>query len=382
MGPLKGIKIVEIGGVGPGPFGCMLLGDMGAEIVRIDKVVDDFRIDGDMDQAFNVWSRGRKSIRLDLRTPEGVEVVTRMIRDADAVVEGFRPGVMERLGLGPDDCLAMNPRLVYGRITGWGQSGPLATAAGHDINYIALSGALDAIGPPGEPPVPPLNLVGDLGGGGMLLAYGVVCALVERMTSGKGQVIDAAMIDGIGALMALFHGLQAAGQWSDRRGDNMIDGGTPWYGVYETADGRHVTIGALEPKFYARLMELLELTGEKALPPRADRTNWPAIRERLTAVFRTRTRDQWCRLLEGTDTCFAPVLTMAEAAAHPHCVDRDMFVRLDGVVQPRPAPRFSRSGHGALKPPPRLGSDTDTILQTLGYTAAEASALRERGAVA
>lgn len=382
MGPLHGIRIVEVGGVGPGPFACMLLGDMGAEIIRIDKVVEDFRIDGDIDQKFNVWSRGRKSIRVDLRKPEGLDIVNRLVRHADVAVEGFRPGVMERLGLGPDHCLAINPRLIFGRITGWGQGGPLAAIAGHDINYIALSGALHAIGAADGPPIAPLNLVGDLGGGGMMLAYGVVCALVERATSGLGQIVDAAMIDGIGALMALFHGLRAAGQWNERRGENMIDGGMPWYGVYETADGRHISIGALEPKFYARLVELLGFTGDAALPSRSDRNNWPVIRERLTAIFRTRTQHEWRDLLEGTDTCFAPVLTMEEAANHPHCIERVMFTEIDGVVQPHPAPRFSRSDVGTISPPPALGANTDAILATLGYSDDETAALRACGAVA
>jgi alpha-methylacyl-CoA racemase len=315
-----------------------------------------------------------------LKRPDGVEAVRRLAGRADGLIEGFRPGVMERLGLGPEPCLAANPRLVYGRVTGWGQDGPLAGAAGHDINYIALAGALGAIGRAGEKPVPPLNLVGDFGGGGMLLAFGMVCALLETSRSGKGQVVDAAMIDGAALLMMMIVGLRAGELWSDRRGENVLDGGAPWYDAYETADGGYVTIGAIEGRFYAQLLDRLGLAGE-ALPAQHDRAGWPLLRERFAAVLRTRTRDEWCSRLEGSDVCFAPVLTIGEAPRHPHHRARGAFVEIDGIVQPAPAPRFSRTAPDVPAGAPAPGADTDAVLRDWGFADAEIARLRENGAI-
>jgi alpha-methylacyl-CoA racemase len=362
MGPLSGFRIVEMAGIGPAPFCAMMLADMGAEVVRIDRetAVD---LGVEMPAKFNVSNRGRRSIALNLKSPEGIETVKKLVAKADAIIEGFRPGVMERLGLGPDDLLAINPKLVYGRVTGWGQTGPLAKAAGHDMNYIALTGLLHAIGP-AERPVPPLNLVGDFGGGAMYLAFGVVCALLEASRSGKGQVVDAAMVDGAASLGAPIYGMLAEGMWKDQRQSNLLDGATPWYDVYETKDGKFVSIGAIEYRFYELLLETLGLTE----PKYRDRSpeNWPVLREAFTAAFKTKTRDEWCAIMEGTDICFAPVLTMTEARSHPHMAARGVFVEVDGVVQPAPAPRFSRTQPSIQMPPAEPGAHTEEVLKDWG----------------
>ncbi len=378
MGPLAGVRIIEIAGIGPGPFCAMLLSDMGAEVLRVDRAD---RVTGATGPSFDLLNRGRKSVGVDLKQPRGVELVLELVERADGLLEGFRPGVMERLGLGPDVCLARNPRLVYGRMTGWGQEGPLAQAAGHDINYIALAGALEPIGRAGGPPVPPLNLIGDFGGGGMLLAFGMVCALVERARSGKGQVVDAAMVDGAALLMTMFHGFRHAGFWQDQRGTNMLDTGAHFYDVYECKDGRYVSIGSIEPQFYAELLERTGLKGEP-LPHQMDRSRWPELKEKLAAIFRQKTRDEWCALLEGTDVCFAPVLTMGEAPAHPHNRARGTFTEVAGVVQPAPAPRFSRTPPAIQGPPPLAGEHTDAALAAWGVEAWRIRELRDAGVIA
>jgi len=350
---------------------------MGAQVLRIDRPEPARRA---MPQRFYFTDRNRRSIAVDLKSRDGVELVRRLAGQADALIEGFRPGVMERLGLGPDACLALNPRLVYGRMTGWGQDGPLAQAPGHDINYIALSGALEAIGDAEGPPVVPLNLVGDFGGGGMYLAFGIACGLFEAARSGQGQVVDAAMVDGAASLMTYMYSHLAGGKWPGR-GKATLGGAAPHYGVYETKDGKYVTVGAAEPKFYA---ELLRVTGldRELLPDRADNANWPALRQKLAAVFRTRTRDEWSALLEQGETCFAPVLDLHEAPRHPHNVARGTFVEVDGHVQPAPAPRFSRTPAALPQPGVEPGVDVQAALSGWGFTAAEIDALVARGAVA
>ena len=328
MGPLHGVRIVEIAGIGPGPFAATLLSDMGADVVRVERVEVVER--ATRPSGFTFDARGRRAIAVDLKNPDGVETVLRLVEQADALIEGFRPGVTVRLGLGPEECLARNPRLVYGRMTGWGQTGPLAHAAGHDINYISLAGALAHFGRVGAPPTPPLNMMGDYGGGGMFLAFGVVCALLEARGSGQGQVIDAAMVDGATYLMGAMWGMRGMGLFSEERGTNLLDTGSPFYDVYETADGHWVSIGSIEPQFYA---QLLELTGVRHddLPAQMDRAGWPALRERLTEVFARKTRAEWTELLEGTDVCFAPVLPMSEVSSHPHLVARGSIVEHDGM---------------------------------------------------
>ncbi len=375
MGPLQGFRIIELAGIGPGPFCGMMLSDMGAEVIRVDRLSSATQAPKD------VLARNRRSIALDLKQPEGVEAVLRLVESADALFEGFRPGVTERLGLGPDECQARNPKLVYGRMTGWGQEGPLAQAAGHDINYIGLAGALHAIGRPGERPVPPLNLVGDFGGGGMLLAYGVVCGLLEAQKSGKGQVVDAAMVDGTAALMAMFFSMAAGGAFSDQRGTNMLDGGAHFYDTYETSDGKHVCIGSIEPQFYALLVEKAELDPNK-YGPQMDPSGWPELKEDLKGVFLTKTQSEWCEIMEGTDVCFAPVLSIFEAPEHPHNKARNSFMEVDGVMQQAPAPRFSRTqpeiSHGARVP----GEDTRSVLADFGFTAAEIETLADGKVIA
>ena len=341
MGPLTGIRVLELAGVGPAPFCAMLLSDMGADVVRIDRP-DPVDLGVPIDERFDLLRRGRRSVVLDLKSAAGLDTAKHLVAKADILIEGFRPGVMERLGLGPDACLASNPRLVYGRVTGWGQDGPLASAVGHDTDYIAVAGVLGAIGPEGGAPVPPLNLVGDFGGGALYLAFGVVCALLEARASGNGQVVDAAMVDCAASLNTGAYAQLANGTWTDARGSNALDGGAPWYSAYETADGEYVCVGAIEPRFYAELLSRLGLAGED-LPAQHDRGGWPRLRERFAGAFRTKTRAEWQALLEGTDACFAPVLSLAEAAAHPHNVARGTFVSVDGVLQPGPAPRFSRT---------------------------------------
>jgi alpha-methylacyl-CoA racemase len=378
MGPLQGYRILEVAGIGPGPFAAMMLADMGADVLRLD------RLGGGRGPAgvpANILDRGRRSVALDLKHPDGVELVLRLVECANALTEGFRPGVMERLGLGPDVCLARNPLLVYGRMTGFGQDGPYAGMAGHDINYIALGGVLAHIGRRGEAPVPPINLVGDFGGGGMLLAFGVVCALLEASRSGQGQVVDAAMVDGSAVLMAMMHGMRAMGFWSDERGTNIIDTGAHFYDAYETSDGGYVSIGSIEPQFYAELLRLTGLEGEADLPAQMDRSAWPAMKERLAAIFKTKTRDEWCRIMEGTDVCFAPVLSMAEAPEHPHNQHRGTFVDVNGIVQPAPAPRFSRTEALISRPPSPPGADTATALADWGLSEDEIAKLHSSGAI-
>jgi alpha-methylacyl-CoA racemase len=380
-GPLKGVKIVEIAGLGPAPFASMVLADMGADILRIDRAD---RVFGQFDgpPPPTLWDRSRRSVGVDLKNGDGVATILRLVESADVFIEGFRPGVAERLGLGPDECLARNPKLVYGRMTGWGQDGPYASTAGHDINYIALAGVLGAIGRAGEAPVPPLNLVGDFGGGGMLLALGVVAALFEAGRSGKGQVIDAAMVDGSAQLMNMIWGMAALGTWEPARGVNALDTGAHFYDVFETSDGGYVSIGSIEPQFYARLLALTGLDGEADLASQQnDRTQWPAFKERLAAVFRSKTRAEWCSIMEGTDVCFAPVLSMAEAAAHPHNQARQTFVEVAGVTQPAPAPRFSRTPSAVQRPPSWPGRHTDDALADWGFRPDEIAKLRETGAV-
>ncbi len=378
MGPLKGVKIIEIAGIGPGPFASMMLADMGAEVIRIDRA-SRARGGDPATPPRDPMSRGRRSIAVDLKNPDGVETVLRIVDSADALIEGFRPGVMERLGLGPDVCLARNPRLVYGRMTGWGQAGPMAQAAGHDINYISLAGVLDHIGRKGERPLPPLNLVGDFGGGGMLMAFGVACALVETARSGQGQVVDCAMVDGAAVLMQMMYGMRAMGMWNDERGSNLLDTGAHFYDVYETQDGKHVSIGSIEPQFYSELLEKTGLADED-LPAQMDRSQWPKLSERLTAVFKSKSRDEWCEIMEGSDVCFAPVLSMGEAPQHPHNVHRGTFIDHAGVVQAAPAPRFSRTAPEVSRPAPHIGQDTDALLADHGFSAAEIEKLRESGA--
>jgi alpha-methylacyl-CoA racemase len=379
MGVLSGYKIVEFAGIGPAPMCAMLLSDMGAEVLRLDRA-EDANLGISTESKYNLLGRGRRSVAIDLKRREGTELALKLIERADALIEGFRPGVMERLGLAPDVCQARNPKLVYGRMTGWGQDGPLALAAGHDINYLALTGALHSIGRRGEAPVPPLNLVGDFGGGGVYLALGVVAGLLEAQKSGKGQVIDVAMIDGASSLMAAIYGLRGAGVWNDNRGENILDTGAHYYNVYETSDGKYVSIGSIEGKFYAELLRLTGLEGEK-LPRQNDRTQWPAFQERLKTVFKTKTRDQWCAIMEGSEVCFAPVLTMIEAPQHPHNRHRGTFVEVDGVVQPAPAPRFSRTPSKIQRPPARPGEHTEEGLRAWGFSASELEQLRSSGAI-
>ena len=380
MGPLAGITVIEIAGIGPGPFCGMLLADLGADVIRIDRAQAVKGGDPERPPA-DLLARGRRSVGVDLKNPDGVEVVLSLVETADALIEGFRPGVTERLGIGPDDCLARNPRLVYGRMTGWGQDGPYASTAGHDINYIALAGALDPIGRRGEAPVPPLNLVGDFGGGGLMLAFGLVAALLEAQRSGQGQVIDAAMVDGAASLMTMTHSFRAMGLWNDERGTNMLDTGAHYYDVYETADGKYVSIGSIEPQFYAELLRLTGLEGEE-LPWQQDRNEWPAMKERLAGIFRSKTRDEWCALMEGSDVCFAPVLSMGEAPQHPHNVHRGTFVDVAGITQPGPAPRFSRTPGEIRRPPAHAGQHTDEVLTGAGVDADRLAKLREAGAIA
>jgi alpha-methylacyl-CoA racemase len=372
MGPLQGVRVVELASIGPGPFCAMLLADLGAEVLAVDRPASE----GPGRPA--LFGRGRRRVAVDLKHPDGPGVVLDLVAGADALVEGFRPGVAERLGIGPEACLARNPRLVYGRVTGWGQDGPLAGAAGHDIDYIALAGALHPIGPADGPPAPPLNLLGDFGGGGMLLALGVVAALLEAGRSGRGQMVDAAMVDGAALLTTQLHELLAAGLWTDRRATNLLDGAAPFYTVYETADARHLAVGALEPQFWAELLERIGLPADD-LPAQLDRDAWPLVRERLAAMFRTRTRDEWCRLLEGTDACVAPVLSLLEAPSHPHNRARTTFVEVGNVTQPAPAPRFSRTP--SAHPDPG-GPASHELLATWGLSEERIARLRASGALA
>ncbi|HLB06501.1 MAG TPA: CaiB/BaiF CoA-transferase family protein [Alphaproteobacteria bacterium] len=380
MGPLAGYRIIEMAGIGPAPFAAMLLADMGAEVIRVDRrEAADLGLPG-REPKFEVLHRGRRSIALDVKAEAGREVVKRLSAKADAIIEGFRPGVMERLGLGPDVLLGLNPKLVFGRMTGFGQDGPLAQAAGHDINYIALAGVLHAIGRKGEAPVPPLNLVGDFGGGGMFLAFGVVCALLEAQRSGKGQVVDAAMVDGSATLMALMYGMFAQGAWKDERGVNVLDTGAPWYDTYQTKDGKWLSVGAIEARFYEEFVTKLGLKMSE-LPKQHDRKGWPDLRRRFADTIATKTRDEWERIFAGSDACVAPILALSEVADHPHNAARATFSRRDGVLQPAPAPRFSRTVPEMGGPPRKAGTDTEAVLRDFGYTAGEIAALRESGVI-
>jgi len=390
MGPLEGIRVIELAGHGPGPFCGMMLSDMGAEVVRVER----HSAAQGSPAASDPMLRGRKSIALNLKHPRGVEVLLRLTDEADALFEGFRPGVAERLGIGPEVCLARNPKLVYGRVTGWGQDGPLAYAAGHDINYIALAGVLHAIGPGGGKPVPPLNLAGDFGGGGMLLAFGLVCALMEAQRSGTGQVVDAAMVDGALAQMAMSFGMLAGGQFPLGTGESTLAGAAPYYATYETADGRFVAIGALEPQFFRLLLDLTGIPAEDfedagiaaltdlpSLTRGINTAKWPALRRRLAEAFRGKTRDEWCAIMEGTDVCFAPVLSLAEVNEHPHIRSRGSIVEIAGMRQNAPAPRFRRTKTATPAPPPVAGQDTDRVLSAADYSIEEIRAWRAEGAI-
>ena len=378
MGPLAGLRVVELQGIGPGPFCGMMLADMGAEIIRVDRSA----AVGSGARSSDVLARGRKSVAVDLKNPEGVETVLKLVESADVLLEGFRPGVTERLGLGPDVCLARNPKLIYGRMTGWGQTGTMAHAAGHDINYISLSGVLHAIGEGNSRPTPPLNLVGDFGGGGMLLAFGIVAALYERATSGQGQVIDAAMTDGSALLMNSIFGLMSQGVWNQNRGSNLLDGGAHFYGTYETKDGKHVSLGSIEPQFYALLLEKTGLDQDPDLAKQMSRDDWPMLREKLAAVMATKTRDEWDGIMLGTDICYAPILNFEEAVEHPHNQARQTFVNSANITQAAPAPRFSRTEPELPQPPVAPGQHTDEILASIGLDAAAIVNLKESGAVA
>jgi alpha-methylacyl-CoA racemase len=381
MGPLTGIRIIEFAGIGPAPMAAMMLAEMGATVLRIDRIADsDLGIP--MLAKFEVLKRSRHIIRLDLKRPEAIALTLRLVEQSDALIEGFRPKVMERLGLGPDVCLARNPRLVFGRVTGWGQDGPLAQAAGHDLNYIALTGALHAIGRAGGPPTPPLNLVGDFGGGALYLVVGVLAAILAARQSGRGQVVDAAMVDGASSLMTSIYGGRASGRLSGPRGTNITDSGAYFYDVYECADGRYVSVAAIEAKFHAELLRLLEID-PSTMPPQMDRAHWPETKRRLSERFKTRTRDEWCALLEGSDACFAPVLSMEEAPHHPHNRARNLFVDLDGVSQPAPAPRFSGTPLGPPTPPvPPDAADLRTVLAEWDIGATEVEMAQASGFLA
>jgi alpha-methylacyl-CoA racemase len=380
MGPLAGLRVIELASIGPGPMCAMLLADQGADVIRIDRV-EPSGLGVALDPRFDVTSRGRRTVALDLKQPAGRDAALRLIDGADVLVEGWRPGVAERLGLGPDTCLARNPKLVYGRMTGFGQTGPLSQAAGHDINYIALTGALHAIGPAGGKPVPPLNLIGDYGGGALYLAFGLMAALFERQHSGRGQVVDAAMVDGASSLMSIFHGMLASGRWdAHSRGTNLLDGGAPFYDTYAAADGRHLAVGCLEPKFFAEFAQRIGLD-ERFVKRQYDTRVWPEMRAAIAARLATRSRDDWCRDLDGSDACVAPVLSLHEAPSHPHAQARAAFVTIDGVVQAAPAPRFSRSAPEAPRSTRAAGSDGEAVLLEAGFARDEVAALRASGAL-
>lgn len=381
MGPLQGITVIELAGIGPGPFCAMMLADMGANVLRIDRA-GSVRGGDPAQPPTDALNRNRRSLAIDLKNPDGVEAVLKLIESADALMEGFRPGVTERMGLGPDECLARNPKLVYGRMTGWGQEGPYAPAAGHDINYISLAGALEPIGRRGEGPVPPLNLVGDFGGGGMYLAFGLVCALLEAKGSGQGQVVDAAMVDGAASLMNMFWTMKAIGAWNDERGTNMLDTGAPFYDVYQCADGEYISIGSIEPQFYAELLDLSGLGADENFPPQLSRSEWPAMKERVAEVFASKTREEWCEIMEHSDVCFAPVLSMEDATKHPHNVERGTFVDKFGMMQAAPAPRFSRTEPTLDRPAPHPGQHSEEVLAEFGFDAEDIAKLRQTGAVA
>ena len=376
-GPLRDVRIIEFAGVGPNPFCAMLLADMGAEIVTLDRVTP-HGLGIKKENRFNPTTRSRRSIAVDLKSAQGRTVAMRLLRGADACLESNRPGVMERLGLGPDNCLAINPRLVYARSTGWGQQGLLSDTVGHDLNYLALSGLLSMIGPANGAPTIPLNLMGDYAGGGLYLALGVLAAIIEARVSGEGQVVDAAMIDGIGSLMTHQFGFLGSGRWSAQRGTNFLDGGAPWYNVYRTADDLYISIAPIEPKFYANCVAVLGLD-LKDLPDQLDRDRWPEVQQRFASIFASKTRDEWCALFAGVEACFAPVLSVAEAVEHPHQKLRGGFVDVDGVIQPAPAPRFSRTPAEIRRPPPTPGGDTSEVLKDCGFSDDELAQLRKDG---
>ncbi|MDO9474043.1 MAG: CaiB/BaiF CoA-transferase family protein [Caulobacter sp.] len=372
-GPLSGLKIVEFAGIGPGPFCGMLLSDLGADVVRVD------RKGAGRASPADVTSRGRRSVALDLKSPDAIEAVLKLLESADGLIEGFRPGVMERLGLGPDVVLKRNPKLVFGRMTGWGQTGPYAKAAGHDMNYIAITGALHAIGTE-DKPVPPLNLVGDFGGGALYLAFGLMAGIISARETGKGQVIDCAMSDGAASLMAMFYGFKGAGMWKDERQSNLLDGGAHFYDTYQCADGKWISIGSIEPQFYALLLEKTGIT-DPEFANQMDRSAWPSLKAKLQDVLRTKTQAEWCAIMDATDICFAPVLDLEEAPKHAHNVARETFVTIEGVVQPAPAPRFSATPGAIQGPPPKIGAHNDEALTDWGFTAAEVATLKEKGAL-
>ena len=379
MGPLAGFRILEFAGIGPGPMCAMLLADMGATVLRLDRPAQ-AGLGIERQEIFNLLNRGRVSALIDLKAKEGITLALDLVARADALIEGFRPGTMERLGLGPEPCFARNGRLVYGRMTGWGQDGPLAPAAGHDLNYIALIGALHAIGRAGQPPTPPLNLIGDYGGGALYLAFGIVCALLEAQKSGQGQIVDAAMIDGAASLMAPFYGLHAAGLHTDTRGENFLDSGAPYYDVYQCADGRYLSVAPIEIRFRDEFYRRIGLDAS-SLPPADDRANWPAIKKAVAARLASKTSAEWCALLEGTDACVAPVLSMAEAPAHPHNVARQTFVEIGSVVQPAPAPRFSRTQPAVPAPPRPAGEGGLAALAEWGIAQERIAQLRASNVV-
>jgi len=375
MGPLTGIRVLEIASIGPGPFCAMMLSDMGAEVIRIDR--KDLAGTGDPRLVLN---RGRKSLAMDLKNPQAIDAVLAMAKRSDMLIEGFRPGVMERLGLGPQDCFDSNEKLIYGRMTGWGQTGPLSQAAGHDINYISLAGALNAMGDADRAPTPPLNLVGDFGGGAMYLLCGMLAALIESGNSGKGQIVDAAMTDGTASLTAAFHGLKAMGRWTDKRSDNYLDGGAHYYGAYTCSDGKFISIGSIEPKFYALLLEKCNIE-DAEFQAQNDREVWPSLKQKLVRIFQSKTRDQWCEILEGTDVCFAPVLSMDEAPSHPHNQSRQTFVKIDEVTHPAPAPRFSRTQGEIQGPASLVGEHSEEVLLAWGFTSKEIEVLHAANAI-
>lgn len=380
MGPLKGLKVVEMSNIGPAPFCGMLLADMGAEVVRVDRLAA-ADLGFAIDMRFDFLNRSKRAVALDLKAPEGVETVKRLVAGADILIEGFRPGVMERLGLGPDVCRAINPRLIYGRMTGWGQQGPYRQMAGHDINYIALTGALAAIGPQGGDPVVPLNLIGDFGGGALYLAMGILAALHEARASGLGQVVDAAMVDGAAHLLTMHYGYRQSGFWNLERGSNAVDGGAPYYTTYRTLDGKFMAVGAVEKRFYAEMIQRLGLD-PASLPGQDDRDRWSELRARLAAVFATRSRDDWAAVFEGTDACVSPVLDMDEAVLHPVARERGMFNSADGIHEPNPAPRFDRTPASAPTAPQEARADTAETLGHWGFGPAEIEALAGRGVIA
>ena len=378
MVPLSGKRIVEIAGIGPGPFCAMLLADLGAEVVRVDRAsaVPDIMPDS---PSLDLLNRGRRSVGVNLKTPEGIETVLKLVQESDALIEGFRPGVAERLGIGPEECLARNPKLIYGRMTGWGQEGTYSSMAGHDINYIALSGVLGMIGREGGKPIPPVNLVGDFGGGGMLLALGICAALVETAKSEKGQIIDAAMTDGSALLSTMMHSFKAMGMWGDR-GTNLLDTGAPFYDVFECADGEFISLGSIEPQFYSELLRITEID-QSENPKQMDRAGWADMKSKIGDAIKGKTRSEWEELMEGTDVCFAPVLSMDEAYAHPHNKERNTFIEIGGVMQPAPAPRFSRTPASVSSPPPHAGQHTEEVLAGLGLTKDEILMLREQNII-